>query len=55
MNKHPKIIDRVEQYKFKRGISYINSDSNVFKVFKVFISLFFAWAIIMNLLMLLIL
>ena len=50
MKKHPKILDRVEQYKIKRGINYINSDSSFFKTSKVFFCIFFAWAIIMNLL-----
>lgn len=50
MKKNSKILDRVEQYKQKKGISYINSDSRVFKTSKVFLCIFFAWAIVMNLL-----
>jgi len=50
MKKHPKLLDRVEQYKRKRGINYINSNSTAFRTLKVLFSLFFAWAIVMNLL-----
>jgi len=50
MKKNPKILDRVEQYKRKKGISYINADSTFFKTSKVFLCIFFAWAIVMNLL-----
>lgn len=50
MKKNQSIINRVEQYEFKRGISYIKSNGKFFVTLKIFLSIFFAWAITMNLL-----
>lgn len=50
MLKHSAILNRVEQYKQKQGISYTNSNSHIFLTLKVFLSVFFSWNIIMNLL-----
>lgn len=50
MKKHSAILNRVEQYKQKQGINYTNSNSRIFLTLKVFLSVFFTWSVIMNLL-----
>ncbi|MDD6478529.1 MAG: hypothetical protein PUF48_01780 [Oscillospiraceae bacterium] len=50
MKKHSAILNRVEQYKQKQGINYTNSSSRIFLILKVFLSVFFTWSVIMNLL-----
>lgn len=44
------IINRVEQYQNKRGITYIKPNSKIFSVLKILLSVFFLWGFVMNLL-----
>lgn len=53
MKKNPSIVSRVEMYEYKKGISYLKTDGKLFLTSKIFLSIFFAWAIIMNLLLVL--
>ncbi|MBE6732623.1 MAG: hypothetical protein E7561_01330 [Ruminococcaceae bacterium] len=48
MKKNQTIINRVEQYEYKRGITYIKSSGKFFGALKIFFSVFFVWAFIMN-------
>ena len=50
MKRNPLILSRVEQYEYKKGITYTKTDGKLFCTLKIFLSIFFAWAIIMNLL-----
>lgn len=50
MKKNQIIMNRVEQYEYKKGISYLKTDGKFYFTLKVLISIFFAWAISMNIL-----
>lgn len=50
MKKNQIIMNRVEQYEYKKGISYLKTDGKFYLTLKVLISIFFAWAISMNML-----
>ena len=43
-------MNRVEQYEYKKGISYLKTDGKFYLTLKVLISIFFVWAISMNML-----
>lgn len=50
MKKNQMIMNRVEQYEYKKGIYYLKTDGKFYLTLKVLISIFFAWAISMNML-----
>ena len=53
MKKNENILNRLEQYKYKRGISYATTDGKLYKGLRIFTTLSFIYFIIFNLLFLL--
>lgn len=43
MKKYQKVIDRVEEYRYKKGIVRVDTSSNIYKIGKIFYILSFAW------------